>query len=195
MRIGRLCSRGSKSSASRRSRWSTSRCSPSSSPQSLRERLPGAHTKNLFLTDKDGRAALVVAKDDTPRRSEDGGEALRARPSQLRQARAPVRAARRDPGLGHAVRPDQRSGGARHRGGRCRPPRLRRGQLPSAGEYRHDQARHRRLPPLHPRLRSPTAHSAPLLTVARGVAKPPFAAHLPGKIGRTGRLGLAACHV
>jgi Ala-tRNA(Pro) deacylase len=33
--------------------------------QSLRERLPGAHTKNLFLMDKDGRAALVVAKDDS----------------------------------------------------------------------------------------------------------------------------------
>ena len=25
--------------------------------QALREALPGAHTKNLFLTDKDGRAA------------------------------------------------------------------------------------------------------------------------------------------
>src|SRR6476620_12698679 len=33
--------------------------------QSLRERLPGAHTKNLFLMDKDGRAALVVTTDDT----------------------------------------------------------------------------------------------------------------------------------
>ena len=33
--------------------------------QALRERSPGAHTKNLFLTDKDGRVALVVAKDDT----------------------------------------------------------------------------------------------------------------------------------
>lgn len=33
--------------------------------QSLRETLPGAHTKNLFLIDKDGRALLVVAKDDT----------------------------------------------------------------------------------------------------------------------------------
>ena len=33
--------------------------------QSLRETLPGAHTKNLFLADKDGRVALVVAKDDT----------------------------------------------------------------------------------------------------------------------------------
>lgn len=33
--------------------------------QTLRESLPGAHTKNLFLTDKEGRAALVVAKDDT----------------------------------------------------------------------------------------------------------------------------------
>jgi Ala-tRNA(Pro) deacylase len=32
--------------------------------QVLRQRLSGAHTKNLFLTDKDGRAALVVAKDD-----------------------------------------------------------------------------------------------------------------------------------
>jgi Ala-tRNA(Pro) deacylase len=33
--------------------------------QTLRESLPGAHTKNLFLSDKEGRAALVVAKDDT----------------------------------------------------------------------------------------------------------------------------------
>ena len=32
--------------------------------RSLREPLPGAHTKNLFLADKDGRVALVVAKDD-----------------------------------------------------------------------------------------------------------------------------------
>jgi Ala-tRNA(Pro) deacylase len=31
----------------------------------LRETLPGAHTKSLFLVDKDGRMALVVAKDDT----------------------------------------------------------------------------------------------------------------------------------
>jgi Ala-tRNA(Pro) deacylase len=30
-----------------------------------RERLPGAHTKNLFLTDKEGTTVLVVAKDDT----------------------------------------------------------------------------------------------------------------------------------
>jgi Ala-tRNA(Pro) deacylase len=27
--------------------------------------LPGAHTKNLFLVDKDGRMALVVAKEDS----------------------------------------------------------------------------------------------------------------------------------
>jgi Ala-tRNA(Pro) deacylase len=33
--------------------------------RALRESIPGAHTKNLFLTDKDGRVALVVAKDDT----------------------------------------------------------------------------------------------------------------------------------
>jgi Ala-tRNA(Pro) deacylase len=32
---------------------------------SLRETIPGAHTKNLFLADKDGRLVLVVAKDDT----------------------------------------------------------------------------------------------------------------------------------
>ncbi len=31
----------------------------------LRETLPGAHTKNLFLVDAEGRMALVVAKDDT----------------------------------------------------------------------------------------------------------------------------------
>jgi Ala-tRNA(Pro) deacylase len=33
--------------------------------QSLRDRLPGADTKNLFVVDRDGRAALVVAKDDS----------------------------------------------------------------------------------------------------------------------------------
>jgi len=31
----------------------------------LRARLPGAHSKSLFLTDTDGRMVLVVAKDDT----------------------------------------------------------------------------------------------------------------------------------
>jgi Ala-tRNA(Pro) deacylase len=31
----------------------------------LRHSLPGAHTKNLFLTDADGRMVLVVAKEDT----------------------------------------------------------------------------------------------------------------------------------
>jgi Ala-tRNA(Pro) deacylase len=31
----------------------------------LREMLPGAHTKNLFVVDRDGNTALVVAKDDT----------------------------------------------------------------------------------------------------------------------------------
>ena len=56
--------------------------------QSLRERLPGAHTKNLFLVDKDGRAALVVAKDDTRVDLKIGGEAPRARTPQLRQAGA-----------------------------------------------------------------------------------------------------------
>ena len=32
---------------------------------SLRTEIPGAHTKTLFLTDKDGHKVLVVAKDDT----------------------------------------------------------------------------------------------------------------------------------
>ena len=31
----------------------------------LRDSIPGAHTKNLFLIDPDGRMVLVVAKDDT----------------------------------------------------------------------------------------------------------------------------------
>jgi Ala-tRNA(Pro) deacylase len=31
----------------------------------LRRSIPGAHTKNLFLADKDGCMVLVVAKDDT----------------------------------------------------------------------------------------------------------------------------------
>lgn len=31
----------------------------------LRESIPGAHTKNLFLIDGDGRMVLVTAKDDT----------------------------------------------------------------------------------------------------------------------------------
>jgi len=31
----------------------------------LRKSLPGAHTKNLFLTDRVGHLVLVVAKDDT----------------------------------------------------------------------------------------------------------------------------------
>ena len=33
--------------------------------QGLRGTIPGAHTKSLFLKDKDGRMALVVAKEDT----------------------------------------------------------------------------------------------------------------------------------
>jgi Ala-tRNA(Pro) deacylase len=33
--------------------------------QDLRGTIPGAHTKNLFLKDRDGRMVLVVAKEDT----------------------------------------------------------------------------------------------------------------------------------
>lgn len=34
-------------------------------PGPLRETLPGAHTKSLFLVDQEGQMVLVVAKDDT----------------------------------------------------------------------------------------------------------------------------------
>lgn len=33
--------------------------------RSLKETLPGAHSKNLFVVDKNGSTALVVARDDT----------------------------------------------------------------------------------------------------------------------------------
>jgi Ala-tRNA(Pro) deacylase len=33
--------------------------------EALRETVPGAHTKNLFLDDKQGNLVLVVAKEDT----------------------------------------------------------------------------------------------------------------------------------
>ncbi len=33
--------------------------------KALRDTLPGAHTKSLFLTDRCARMVLVVAKDDT----------------------------------------------------------------------------------------------------------------------------------
>ena len=33
--------------------------------QALRGTIPGAHTKNLFLVDKDRRTVLVIAKEDT----------------------------------------------------------------------------------------------------------------------------------
>ena len=102
--------------------------------QALREDLPGAHTKNLFLTDKDGAAGA-------------GGRQGRHRVSISRRwrrvigvgrlsfgKRGPARSgARRHARLGHAVRADQRSG---RRG--CvvvvdaALTGLRRGQLPSA---------------------------------------------------------------
>lgn len=34
--------------------------------RSVKERIPGAHSKNLFLKDKKGRFFLITAKDDTP---------------------------------------------------------------------------------------------------------------------------------
>ena len=100
--------------------------------QSLRDRLPGAHTKNPFVVDRDGRAALVVAKDDTSvdlklvAKRLGLGRLSFAKPERLLDLLGVT------PGLGHALRPDQRSRGARYRGRRCGPPRLPRGQLSSA---------------------------------------------------------------
>ncbi len=87
--------------------------------QSLRESLPGAHTKNLFVVDKDRRARARCRQGRRARRFEVGVEAPRLWPPLLREARASPRSARRDPRLGDAVRPDQRSRGPRRRGGGC----------------------------------------------------------------------------
>ena len=69
---------------------------------SLRESIPGALTKNLFLTDKDGRMVLVVATDDTrvdlrhsPSGSPpDGSASARASCSKLCSVSRPARSRR-----------------------------------------------------------------------------------------------------
>ena len=69
---------------------------------SLRESIPGAHTKNLFLSDKEGCVVLVVAKDDTrvdlkalaKRLSADGSASARASCSKLCSVSRPARSRR-----------------------------------------------------------------------------------------------------
>ena len=147
--------------------------------RALRETIPGAHTKNLFLADRDGRVALVVAKDDSPRRSQARCLASRLRTSELRQTRAPWQNARRHAGLGHAVCADQRS---RKRAcawwwtKRCSP-------LPRSIAIRWKTPRRRGLPPRICCVSSAPAAmsrwSVPSPEPALGaVAKRPFAAHL-----------------
>ena len=77
--------------------------------RALRETIPGAHTKNLFLADRDGRVALVVAKDDARVDLKRVASRLGFGRSELRQTRAPWHNARRHAGFGHAVCADQRS--------------------------------------------------------------------------------------
>ena len=57
--------------------------------QALRGTLPGTHTKNLFLVDKDGRMVLVVAKEDSKVDLKSLAGEARARQVQLRQAGSP----------------------------------------------------------------------------------------------------------
>ena len=149
-------------------RSSTTRCSRSSSRRRLRLSLPGAHTKNLFLTDKDGRMVLVVAKDDTRVDLKALAKRLGAGRFSFGKAGAARSRARRSSRLGHAVGADQSIGGGGRRGGRPGAHGLRRGQLPSLGEHGHDPARHPGSHPLHRSLRPSSPDPTPLrLTAGR----------------------------
>jgi hypothetical protein len=109
--------------------------------EAVRNMLPGAHTKNLFLVDKDGRMALVVAKDDT--RVDLKALAMTLGLGRLSFGKPELlEAVLGVPG--GSVTPlalDQRH--RRGRDGRGRPglDGFRRGQLPPAREHRDDAAR------------------------------------------------------
>ena len=115
--------------------------------------MPGAHTKNLFLTDKDGRVALVVAKDDSRvdlkrvasrlgfGRLSFGNAELLAKLLGVTPGSVTPFALINDREARLRVVVDESAAG------------LRRGQLPSAGEHRDDAACHRRFAAIHPRLR------------------------------------------
>ena len=105
----------------------------------LRESIPGAHTKNLFLTDVDGRMVLVVAKDDTR-------VDLKALAKRLGFGRFSFGKADRleavlgvSPGSVTPLRSHQCVGGKRHRRGRFRDHGFRRGQLPSPRKHGDDR--------------------------------------------------------
>jgi len=154
--------------------------------QALRERIPGAHTKNLFLTDKDGRVALVVAKDET--RVELKLVASRLGFGRLSFGNAELLAKLLGVAPG-SVRPFALINDCEAR------VTVRRGQLPSAREHCHDAARHRRSHALHPRLRSQAARAASLLTSLGALPNRRSLPIFPDEIGVRGNLGAATCGV
>ena len=107
---------------------------------SLRESLPGAHTKNLFLIDKEGRMVLVVAKDDT--RVDLKALAKRLGLGRFSFGKAELLEAVLGvpPGSVTPFALINATADSGHRGGRCRAHGFCRGQLPSAREQRHHQA-------------------------------------------------------
>jgi hypothetical protein len=101
----------------------------------LREMLPGAHTKSLFVVDKEGRMVLVVAKDDTR-------VDLKALAKHLGIGRLSFgKPELLEAVLGHAVRAHQRERCRCHGRGREGADGFRRGQLPSAREHGDHSAR------------------------------------------------------
>ncbi len=121
---------------------------------SLRASLPGAHTKNLFLTDKDGRMVLVIAKDDT--RVDLKALAKRLSAGRFSFGRGELLEAVLGVTAGSVtplalINP---SAADDHRGGRCGATGLRRGELPSAGEHGHHAACDAGPHPLHRGLRA-----------------------------------------
>ena len=146
---------------------------------SLRESIPGALTKNLFLTDKDGRMVLVVAKDDTRVDLKALAKRLSAGrfsfgKGELLEAVLGVPAGSVTPFA--LINP---SAAGSDRRGRCGAAGLRRGELPSAGEHRDHAACDAGPHPLHRGLRAFAPHSpARLRRGFRPVAKRLGPAHL-----------------
>jgi prolyl-tRNA editing enzyme YbaK/EbsC (Cys-tRNA(Pro) deacylase) len=125
---------------------------------SLRNKLPGAHTKSLFLTDKDGHRVLVVAKDDT--RVDLKALAKRVCAGRFSFAKGELLEAvtRCSSRFGYAVGADPSGGGGRDRRGRRGTAGLCRGKLPSAREHRDHVAGDARPHPLHRGLRAFSPH-------------------------------------
>ena len=121
--------------------------------RALRETIPGAHTKNLFLADRDGRVALVVAKDDT--RVDLKRVASRLGFGRLSFGKPELlgRLLGVTPGSVTPFALINDRARAPARGGGRSAARVCRGQLPSAGEHRDDAACHRGFAAFHPRLR------------------------------------------